>query len=191
MGPGLSLGLPLLGRALDPTRWLGKRRRLLPPTDRHHRFDTVAQRELFEKTTAMLGYDDYLMASDKVMVRVDENGKYKALSLAEYYDAKKAGRITPGDNGIENLDYIAPPREKTQRSASEVALDNVKALILADKVEGVVFQGPKGMNAFAIQKGTDSVVKLAFDKLWKREAIFNLCEKRGVPNNLKDVLAAQ
>jgi len=147
--------------------------------------------ELYEKTTAMLGYDDYLMAADKVMVRINASGKYQSLTLPEYYDAKKAGRLSPGDNGIENLDFVAPPREAATRSASDLSLDSVRALVLADKVDGVVFQGPSGMSALAIEKGSDAVLKLVFDKTWKREAFFNLCEKRGVPNNLKDVLAAQ
>ena len=51
----------------------------------------------------MLGYDDALMTVDRVMVRVSAQGKYAALSLEDYYAAKKAGRISSGDNGIENL----------------------------------------------------------------------------------------
>ena len=55
------------------------------------------------QTVAMLGYDDALMTVDRVMVRIDAQGKYAALSLEDYYAAKKAGRISRGDNGIENL----------------------------------------------------------------------------------------
>ena len=59
------------------------------------------------QTVAMLGYDDALMTVDRVMVRISAKGKYAALSLEEYYEAKKAGRISPGDNGIENLAPLA------------------------------------------------------------------------------------
>ena len=60
------------------------------------------------QTVAMLGYDDALMTVDKVMVRTDKSGKFAALSLEDYYEAKKSGRISPGYNGIENLAPLAP-----------------------------------------------------------------------------------
>ena len=59
----------------------------------------------------MLGYDDALMTVNKVMVRIDATGKFAALPLEEYYAAKKAGRISAGDNGIENL---APAADAAQ-----------------------------------------------------------------------------
>ena len=55
------------------------------------------------QNVAKLGYDDALMTVDKVMVRTDKGGKYASLSLEEYGAAKKAGRISSGDYGIENL----------------------------------------------------------------------------------------
>ena len=141
--------------------------------------------ELFEKTTAMLGYDDYLIASDKVMVRVDFKGYYKALTPSEYAEAKKAGRISPGDNGIDNLDI------KSENAPAAVAIvdatADVKALVKAGKVEGVIFKAPDGMSALAVSG--DSVLPVKFDKAWKREEFYMLCQKRGLPNNLKDVLA--
>ena len=39
----------------------------------------------------MLGYDDALMTVDKVMVRIDATGKFAALPLEEYYEAKRQG----------------------------------------------------------------------------------------------------
>lgn len=48
--------------------------------------------ELYEMTTSKLGYDDYFMSTDKVMVRTDARGKFTTLTLEEYYAAKKAGR---------------------------------------------------------------------------------------------------
>ena len=50
------------------------------------------ERELYEKTIAMLGYDDALMAVGKNLV-LKPDGKYAALSDAEYQAAKKAGKI--------------------------------------------------------------------------------------------------
>ena len=49
----------------------------------------------------------YAVLEHRVMVRISAKGKYAALSLEEYYEAKKAGRISPGDNGIENLAPLA------------------------------------------------------------------------------------
>ena len=142
--------------------------------------------EIYEKTNAMLGYDDYMIASDKVMVRIDPNGKFKALTTAEYYDAKKAGRISPGDNGIENLDFVATVQQQaTQQSSYE----RVKEMLLADKLEGVIFKAPSGLDALAVAKEGDGVIKVSFDRVWKREELYNMCEKRKLPNNLKDVLA--
>ena len=141
--------------------------------------------ELYEKTTAMLGYDDYLIASDKVMVRVDLKGKFKALTPNEYNEAKKAGRISPGDNGIDNLDIV-----RAEAPASVIATDSnaeVKDLLAAGKVEGVIFKAPAGMSALAVSG--DRVLPISFDKAWKREEFYMQCEKRGLPNNLKDVLA--
>ena len=141
--------------------------------------------DLYEKTTAMLGYDDYMMASDKVMVRVDLKGKFAALTMEEYQEAKKAGRVSPGDNGIDNLDVKAQ-----SAAASVVVADSyadAKDLLMADKLDGVIFKAPFGMQALAASG--DSVVPVTFDKSWKREEFYTLCEKRGVPNNLKDVLA--
>lgn len=146
------------------------------------------ERDLYEKTTAMLGYDDYLMSSDKVMVRVDvKEGKFAALSLSEYADAKKAGRITPGDNGIDNLDAAAVVVE--QRELVSNSYDRAKQLVLAGKVEGVVFKAPSGLTALAI--AGDDVLTVEFDKAWKREEFFKICEKQLVPNNLKDVMSGK
>ena len=50
------------------------------------------ERELFEKTNAMLGYDDYLMAQGKNLV-IKPDGKYMALTDSEYAVAFKAGKI--------------------------------------------------------------------------------------------------
>jgi len=63
------------------------------------------EKELYEKTVAMLGYDDFFTTVDKVMVRIDGSDKYKALTMQEYSDAKKAGKIylSVDGNGIENL----------------------------------------------------------------------------------------
>ena len=46
----------------------------------------------------MLGYDDFFMSLDKVMVRTDASGKYAALTMDEYSRAKYAGRLSPGDS---------------------------------------------------------------------------------------------
>ena len=150
--------------------------------------------DLYEMNVAKLGYDDYLMSSDKVMVRTDASGKYKALTLEQYYAAKKAGRLSPGVNGIENLD--ATP-EMTANGNVDLAaaapvvpsVTTVKQMILDNKVEGVIFKAPLGMTALAVSG--DKVFPVSFDKMWKREEFYNLCEKRGLPNNLQDVLAGK
>ena len=142
--------------------------------------------EIYEKTNAMLGYDDFMVASDKVLLRIDPKGKFKALTTEEYYEAKKQGRVSPGDMGIENLDFVATTQQQaTQQSSYE----RVKELIMADKLEGVIFKAPSGLDALAVTKEGDGVIKVSFDKAWKREELYNMCEKRKLPNNLKDVLA--
>ena len=143
--------------------------------------------DLFEKTNAMLGYDDYMIASDKVMVRVDAKGYFKALTTEEYYAAKKAGRLTPGDNGVENLDFV--PKAEEAVKATGRSYEDIKALVKAGKVDGIIFKAPSGMTALAALSNSKEVVPLTFDAKWKREEFFNLCEKSSVSNNLKDLLA--
>lgn len=135
--------------------------------------------------------DDYLNSVGSVMVRTDASGKYKALSMEEYSAAKRAGRLSPGVMGIENLD--ATPGMSANGNAASTALptvssiDEVKRLMLEGKVDGVVFKAPAGMTALAVSG--DKVVPLTFDKAWKREEFVNLVERRGVDNNFRDLLA--
>ena len=143
--------------------------------------------ELYEKTTAMLGYDDFMIASGKVMVRTDASGKFKALTTEEYYAAKKAGRISPGDNGIENLDFVASSSAAPAAKSASQSYDDAKARLMANQIEGVIFKAPSGMTALYVSD--NKVTSFTFDKEWKREEFYTMCEKRGVTNNLKDVLA--
>ena len=70
--------------------------------------DAASQLELYEKTVAMLGYDDFFSTLDKVMVRTDASGKYAALTMEEYSKAKYAGRLSPGDSARPGFRSSSP-----------------------------------------------------------------------------------
>ena len=56
------------------------------------------EQELYDKTLAMAGYDDFFSTIDKMLVR-KEDGSFITLTPAEYVQAKKAGKIVIGGVG--------------------------------------------------------------------------------------------
>ena len=53
------------------------------------------ERELYEKTISMLGYDDFFTTVDKALVQ-NADGSYSALTMEEYSAARKAGKVATG-----------------------------------------------------------------------------------------------
>ena len=53
------------------------------------------ERELYEKTVSMLGYDDFFTSVDKALIQ-NADGSYSALSMEEYAKYRKEGKISAG-----------------------------------------------------------------------------------------------
>ena len=153
-------------------------------------------RELMDKTYMQLGYSDFFDAYDKNLVKL-ANGSYVALDMETYSQLRKEGRIKPGmiDELKETEKIPAVPAGPSDVSQSAWGGDGplsyaqFKAALAAKKVEGVVFQPPLGLTAFAIVD--DNARRVDFGAAWKREEAASLLARQSLPNNLNEVLAAR
>lgn len=152
----------------------------------------AALAEQYDTLQIQMDMPTYFETVDKNFVKLP-NGSFALFTNEEYAALKKSGRIT--SMGLDYLDdpskfsgklrVAEGPRELQDGDVLEY--DEFRARLSAKQVQKVIFQPPDGMKADVLIN--DKKVTMVLDKKFKRQEIAGACNARGVPNNLKNLLA--
>jgi len=148
------------------------------------------ERELYDQTVRQLQYSEYFSTGNEALVQLP-NSSYVRLDMEAYASLRKSGRIQPGavdrllPEGVEPVFGPATAEEPPVVSTSLLAYGEFCDALKASRVEGVVFQPPRGDFAYAVVGSASKKVDLGAG--WKKAEVVNILTRLDIPNNYAEL----